>query len=305
MKKLWQSRWFRPIVAFVLAVMMFLVPAGDAWARSGGRIGGGSFRSMPRSMPRSGPRYVPAPYSPGYGGGFGFPLVFPFFFGGGGGLFTLLLVLGVGSFLIRTVRGATQDEGGQISGSRRNVRLYEIRVGLLANARSLQKEIDRLAMEANTDTPEGLSRLLQDVCLSLVRHQDFWVYGQSSAEVLSLPQAEQVFYQRSLQERSNFSVETLSKIGSQSLQQTKGSQLSPQDSPGEYIVVTLLVASEAGGATLPVADSASALRQGLTQLASTSAEKLVAMEVLWTPQQEGDILTTDEMLAEYPQLRLL
>ncbi len=314
MKKVWQSRWFRPIVAFALAVMMFLVPAGEVWARSGGRIGGGSFRSMPRSMPRSAPRSAPAPYYPGggFGGGFGFPLVFPFFFGGGGGIFTLLLVLGAGSFLLRTVRSASQgfgdDEFGGDTGSRSKVRVYEVKVGLLASARNLQKEIDRLALEADTDSPEGLSRLLQDVSLSLVRHQDFWVYGQTSHETLSLPQAEQVFYQRSLQERSKFTAETLSKIGPQQVQQDTGSKLitNPEaTAPSEYIVVTLLVASEGGTATLPVADSAVSLRQGLTQLASTSAEKLVAMEVLWTPQQEGDTLTTDEMLAEYPQLRLL
>lgn len=303
-------QWLRPMVVVVLAALLFLIPASDVWARSGGRIGGGSFRSAPRMMPRSAPRSAPAPYYPGYGGGFGgglgFPLVFPFFFGGGGGLITLFLVLGAGSFLIRTLRSAEQDEDG-MGGSPRKVQVYEVKVGLLASARNLQKEIDRLALEADTDTPDGLSRLVQDVSLSLVRHQDYWIYGQTDAKTLSLAQAEQAFNQASLQERSKFTAETLSKIGSRQLQKTQGSDLSQQDAeaPSEYIVVTLLVASQGKAGTLPVVDSASSLRQSLTQLASVSAESLVAMEVLWTPQQAGDTLTADEMMAEYPQMRLL
>jgi uncharacterized membrane protein len=32
---------------------------------------------------------------------------------------------------------------------------------------------------------------------------------------------------------------------------------------------------------------------------------LLAVEVLWTPQAEGDTLTTNDILAEYPNLKLV
>ncbi|QYO64166.1 DUF1517 domain-containing protein [Leptolyngbya sp. 7M] len=35
------------------------------------------------------------------------------------------------------------------------------------------------------------------------------------------------------------------------------------------------------------------------------SDKLLALEVLWTPQQEGDTLSSDEVIAQYPDLALV
>jgi uncharacterized membrane protein len=210
-----------------------------------------------------------------------------------------MLVLGVGSFLIRNLR-PSQDSEGFVSSK---VQLREVKIGLLATARSLQKEMDRLAMEADTDSPQGLAALLQNVTLSLVRHEDYWVYAQTQSRTLSREEAEQAFYQESLQERSKFSVETLTRMNG-SVQQ-KTASLTKEKEIGEYLVVTLLVALEGMSGTLPVVDSASGLRRSLLELGSTSADRLVAVEILWTPQQEGDTLTAEQLLLEYPQMRRL
>lgn len=290
-----KSRWFQSVIAVALAIVLALFPVTDAWARSGGRMGGGSFRrSVPSySAPRSSITRVAPPM---YGGGWGFPLLIPFF-GGGGGLLTLMLVLGVGSFLIRNLRPSENAEGLGSS----KVQLREVKIGLLATARGLQKEMDRLAMEADTDSPQGLAALLQNVTLSLVRHEDYWVYAQAHHRTLSREEAEQAFYQESLQERSKFSVETLSRINGSVQQKT----VPLADEAGEYLVVTLLVAADVMSGTLPVVDSASGLRRSLLELGSTSADRLVAVEILWTPQQEGDTLTAEQLLLEYPQMRRL
>jgi uncharacterized membrane protein len=47
------------------------------------------------------------------------------------------------------------------------------------------------------------------------------------------------------------------------------------------------------------------LRQCLLQLASIPADRIVAIEVLWTPQLEGDTLSAEALLTEYPEMRLL
>jgi uncharacterized membrane protein len=61
----------------LLAVL--LVWPKPSYAASGGRIGGGSFRSAP-SMPRSyGGGSYGGGYQRGYGGGIGFPFIVPFF----------------------------------------------------------------------------------------------------------------------------------------------------------------------------------------------------------------------------------
>ncbi|MDP4880834.1 MAG: hypothetical protein NWR11_01630, partial [Cyanobium sp. MAG_137] len=72
----------------MLVLSLLVVHPSPSWAASGGRIGGGSFRSAP-SMPRS---YGGGGYNSGYrggygGGGIGFPFLIPMFGFGGGGLF--------------------------------------------------------------------------------------------------------------------------------------------------------------------------------------------------------------------------
>lgn len=45
------GRVCRPLLAIALALTLALAPIGAVWARSGGRIGGGSFRSPTFSAP--------------------------------------------------------------------------------------------------------------------------------------------------------------------------------------------------------------------------------------------------------------
>ncbi len=304
------GRIFRPLLAIALALILALAPVSTVWARSGGRVGGGSFRSPTFSAPRSvAPRSAPVYPSGGYGGGFGFPLVVPFFWGGGGGgLLTLLLVLGVGSFLVQSFRSAMGSEDGEDALADPQINVAQVKVGLLASARQLQKEINALALEADTQSPEGLSQLLQNVTLSLIRYSDYWAYGYAEAKKLPLTQAESLFYQASLQERSKFSIETLTNRNNQLRQITQPSPAGNSHSlseVGEYLVVTLLVAYRGHSGTLPVVHSVAELRQWLMQLASLSAERIVAVEVLWTPQLEGDTLSAEALLTEYPEMRLL
>ncbi|MEM8807222.1 MAG: DUF1517 domain-containing protein, partial [Cyanobacteria bacterium P01_G01_bin.38] len=35
------------------------------------------------------------------------------------------------------------------------------------------------------------------------------------------------------------------------------------------------------------------------------SDRLMAIEVLWTPQVSGETLTDDELIAEYPNLKLV
>ncbi len=74
--------------------------------------------------------------------------------------------------------------------------------------------------------------------------------------------------------------------------------------PGEYIIVTLLAAT-LGKVEFPKINSTETLRQALRQIGSLPSDKLLAIEVLWTPQAEGDTLTTNDLFAEYPDLNLV
>ncbi|MGA7935967.1 MAG: DUF1517 domain-containing protein [Kovacikia sp.] len=310
----------RSLIAVGLVLTLVLGNAGGALAAGGGRIGGGSFRAPSRtySAPRS---YAPGGgggYGYGYpGGGIGFPFVFPLFFGGGGGLFSILIFLAIASFLVQTFRRVRGGDGlGSVDGygevSNPTISVAKLQVGLLAEARELQTDLNKLARTADTSSTTGLTHVLQETSLALLRHPEYWVYAGSSVQQARLQSAENEFNRLALSERSKFSGETLSNVNSQ-IRQTeakdaltvaeKSGSLVDQG-PGEYIVVTALVATQ-GTLNLPKVNNSSDLRQALQQLGGIASDRLLALEILWTPQAEGDVLTSDDVVVEYPDLKLV
>jgi uncharacterized membrane protein len=303
--------WVKPLVALGLVLFLVLGHADGAWAaRAGGRIGGGSFRAPSRPMTPSPRTYAPSPGGGYYpGGGFGFPFLFPFFgIGGGfGGLFTLLIFIAIANFLVRSFRNAGGGDGYGTMASSSNppVAVAKLQVGLLAQARSLQEDLNRLAATADTGTSQGLAKLLQETTLSLLRHPDYWVYAASETDQTRLLNAEQAFNRYTLSARSKFSAETLSNVNNQITQaETKTLPGDGTEDPGEYILATLVVAAQ-GKLDLPNVRSTADLKQALGQIGAVSSDDLLAVEVLWTPQQTGETLTADEMVAEYPELKLI
>ena len=311
--------WLKSVVALALVCVLVLGNAGTAMAaRTGGRIGGGSFRAPSRSYstPRGG-SYGGGYRSPGYGygyggGGFGFPFLLPFIGFGGGGLFSILIFFALANFLVRAFRNAgVGEDGGYTSSSQ--VSVAEVQVGLLANARELQPELNRLALTADTSSASGRATVVQEATLALLRHPEYWVYGATNSQKASLEAAEAKFNQLALTERSKFSDETLSNVDSvvnNESQKTLGGstedgaiQLKDGDS-GEYIVATVIVGAT-GNLELPKINGDEDLRRALQQVGSLGSDRLLAVEILWTPQAEGDTLSSDDILAYYPNLKLV
>ncbi|MGP1375329.1 MAG: DUF1517 domain-containing protein [Almyronema sp.] len=301
------------LVLSLIATLVLGQAGGALAARGGGRIGGGSFRapSRPYAPPS---RTYRGPSGGGYypGGGFGFPFLFPIFgIGGGfGGLFTILLFVAIANFLVRSFRNASESSSYE-EASNPAVSVARIQVGLLADARELQADLNRMAETADTGSSAGLTQVLQEATLSLLRHPEYWVYAATDNKQTRLLSAEQEFNRFALAERSKFTEETLSNVNNQLKQATPRSALPGQEdpnklpeAPGEYIVATLLVGVQ-GSLALPKVSSTQDLRQALNQLGAVSREQLLAVEVLWTPQASGETLTTDELVAEYPNLKLI
>ncbi|MEO1622453.1 MAG: DUF1517 domain-containing protein, partial [Cyanobacteria bacterium J06632_3] len=47
------------------------------------------------------------------------------------------------------------------------------------------------------------------------------------------------------------------------------------------------------------------VRSAINKIGAISSEQLMALEVLWTPQVSGETLSADELIAEYPNLKLV
>lgn len=294
--------WKRFLKSFFLIALAVVFVFGDVSnalaARSGGRIGGGGFGSPSRSAPapRGGSRGGP-------GGGFGLPFLLPFFgFGGFGSIFTILIFFAVANFLVRSFQNAGFGGGESPATANPKVTVAKAQVGLLADAKGLQKELNDLAQRADTGTPAGRAMVLQEGTLSLLRHPEYWVYGKTESSLSQLESAEAQFNRYALSERSKYSEETLSNVEGTSKQEK--TEVGSGENPAEYLVVTILAGVQ-GKIELPNINSADDLRQALRQLGSVGSENLLAVEVIWTPQAEGDTLSNDNLLTAYPDLKRL
>jgi uncharacterized membrane protein len=224
-----------------------------------------------------------------------------------------LVVMAVASYLFQTFRGALggQDGNGMIAPT---VAVAKLQVGLLADARALQADLDKLAQKANTGSTSGLTQVLQETTLSLLRNPEYWAYAGGEVKQAKLESAEIEFNRFTLAERSKFSSETLSNVNNQ-IKQAGGSAVAvavggglataaPEAEPGEYIVVTLVVGAQ-GKINLPKINSAADVHKALNELGAVSADRLLALEVLWSPQASGEVLTGEDMLTDYPSLKLV
>ncbi|MEL7356310.1 MAG: DUF1517 domain-containing protein [Cyanobacteria bacterium J06560_6] len=303
----------------LIAVLVFSQADGAMAARSGGRMGGGSFRAPSRSYSSPSRSYSrgPSGYGGGYyprGGGFGVPFIMPFFgFGGGmGGLFGIFIAIALANFIISSFRQAgVGGDGLETTSSNPMVSVARLQVGLLAQARELQEDLNALAETADTGTSAGLTKVLQETTLSLLRHPEYWAYADVEADQTRLLTAEQAFNQLAIAERSKFTGETLSNVNAQ-LSQAKAKaalgssgDLAIPDAPGEYIVATILVAAQSKLNLPQSTTSPEDVRRAINQIGAISSEQLMAVEVLWTPQVSGETLTADELIAEYPNLKLV
>jgi uncharacterized membrane protein len=225
--------------------------------------------------------------------------------------------LAIASFLVQTFRRVGQGEAGEIEySSNPTVSVTRLQVGLLADARGLQAELNQIAETADTNSEAGRAQVLQETSLALLRHPEYWVYAGGSTQQARLEGAESQFNRLALAERSKFTEETLSNVNNQLKAATakgalpanqKGGELDNPtnlitEGPGEYVIVTLLAAT-LGKMQLPAINNADDLRQALRQIGAISGDRLLAIEVLWTPQAEGDTLTSDDLLAEYADLK--
>ncbi|NCS79343.1 MAG: DUF1517 domain-containing protein [Microcystis aeruginosa K13-07] len=300
----------KPLIVIGLVTTLILGNVPSALAASGGRMGGGSFRAPSRSIsPSRGGGYS----SPGYGGGIGFPFLLPFFWGGGGGgLISLLIFFAIANFLVNAFRngGGSDENGMAVEPGYETVSVAKVQVGLLANARYLQQELNQIALTVDTSTSEGRVDVLQESALALLRHPEYWVYGNVDCQQTSLSSAEAKFNQWSLNERGKLTAETLTNYNNQLRQGSQENILTEsagelaKTAPEGYILVTIL-AGIVGKFSLPKINDSQDLKQALQQIGSMGGDRLLAVEVIWTPQSEGDILSQDDILANYPDLKLV
>ncbi|CAM9001345.1 unnamed protein product [Rhodiola kirilowii] len=308
----------QPAVVAVLMGALLMYDPHSALAASGGRMGGSYFSSQSSSSSGSysstspGPSFsysAPRSYSstspgPSFSDSETEPYDAPSPFDGGEDVEPAVEhEVEAGSSLFLILMGIVLVSGfAGVLTAVDKTSVMKLQVGLLGMGRSLQKDLNRIAEVADTSTPEGSSYVLTETAVALLRHPDYCISGYSSADVKSMDEGEERFKQLSIEERGKFDEETLVNVNS-IRRQSSTSQGSSQFS-NEYMVVTILVAAK-GVHKLPSINGSEDLKEALQKLASIPASKTLAVEVLWTPQNENDVLSALELLEDYPLLRPL
>ncbi|MBW4679837.1 MAG: DUF1517 domain-containing protein [Microcoleus vaginatus WJT46-NPBG5] len=200
---------------------------------------------------------------------------------------------------------AGRKKGNQNELTNDIVTVSKLQVALLAEARHIQSHLSDLSLSADLDSSEGLTQLLQESALALLRSPEYWTHVRASSQtVQSREEAAQLFEQLSIEERSKFSAETLSNVGG-NIRYGDRATANAGDELATYIVVTFLVGTENDNPLFDSIHSAEELQQTLQRVASISPEYLLIFELLWSPQKETDTLSYDQLLTEYSDMILI
>ncbi|MEC4984072.1 MAG: DUF1517 domain-containing protein, partial [Oscillatoria sp. PMC 1076.18] len=221
-------------------------------------------------------------------------------------VFGLFLILGlitfsVFFFILKSLMSSNSNNNtvaNAVANERDNdiVTISKLQVALLATATGVQTELSQLSLNVDTETEAGLMELLQESALILLRKSDHWSHVSSSSESINIENAETAFNRISLSERSKFSHESLVNVSGRISTRTINSSSA---NLGSYLVVTLLAGTADDQPLFGEIRTVNELKAALEKLAAMRSDYLMKFELLWTPQTEGESLSSDEMLSEY------
>ncbi len=220
--------------------------------------------------------------------------------------FTLLISMGVFAIAVILLCGGWEDFVGPWLNTQKEklkkLTVVRQRVALLASAKDIQSDLIRMAERGNTGSSYGLAKILQETTLALLRHPDKVVYAWSDSHTVSPGGAESLFNKFSMEDRSRASDETLSNVDGRLSKSKEKAHEKTQDN--EYILVNVLVVTN-GDLNLRPSDSHEGLKSNLVALGSITPGDLVALEIIWQPEDEYDVLSKEELLTLYPDLNIL
>ncbi len=237
----------------------------------------------------------------GLGGfsGFGF---FPFFFGGFGGSFWIILVILIialnygrrmrrrgGGIGLRGLGGLGMDP--TIDAERLQI--------MLSPAREIKMSLQRTAQFGDASSNAGLAQMLREAALTLLRHESAWCYGSLVQQHMPVGTAERQVAAWAAEARSLFTYQTTSNYGGYS-----SGPSGPVSAGGQYLVVTIAIAAGNLPKVTGRADSAS-IRQTLLALSVLRGGDLLRVEVVWSPDAEGEFLSEDDAIRLYPNMEKL
>lgn len=313
----------KAMLPIVLGASIMLGDASNAdAARSGGRSGGSSFRggggggggyrsSPARSSTQLGssrgyvqpiimPMYTPM-YSP-----FGYmPMFSPF----SPFSFNLVLLAGASYVLYSVLSNragggdfSNSEEAGALGGG---ATVMKVQIALESDWAERNNIMDTLSTLAARNSAlsgrEDIAKLLSEASLALLRKQGDWNSAAYEGDLFKQggQAAEPAFQKLAVKERAKFEEEV------SSVATIRPSQIG---STPTQVVVSIVVAMRGKSSAympnnLRTVSDVSACLQGLAADAMTDGgNNVMAVEVLWTPSESGNTISSRELIEDYPEL---
>jgi uncharacterized membrane protein len=173
--------------------------------------------------------------------------------------------------------------------------------------KSILVALDNLAKTSKTDSRVGIQNLSSQVALEILRRSSSIVSASSSTKHFSSrDKALREFQSRSIDERSKFETETMSKFGGVDYNKNRNGVSNHKNSDkATMVVVTLVLAIDGDSTVLNKINRASDVKQSLQKIAVDSkvGDCLQSAEILWTPEDRSESLSIRDVVADYPELR--
>jgi Protein of unknown function (DUF1517) len=175
------------------------------------------------------------------------------------------------------------------------------------DSNSILSVLSRLSSTASTDSRVGIRNLTSEVALELLRRKASVVSALTRSNHFRDPlAAERDFNQLSVEERSKFEQETVSKFGGVDYSAgVKSSIGADGDGKATMAVVTIVMALEGDSTKVSQIDSMNDLEKALRRIAADAKDCLECVEILWTPEDRSETLSMSDVLADYPGLRTI
>lgn len=151
-----------------------------------------------------------------------------------------------------------------------------------------------------------LATLLSDASIALLRREEDWsaasVKGEKFGQGNAL-KAEPLFQRLAIEERTKFESES---SASDLARRNNAILISNSGSTKTQAVVSMVVAVRGRSDALRTVRSTSDVKAVLQTLASEAltddGDNIMAVELLWTPSDSGEILSNRDVIMDYPEL---
>ena len=216
---------------------------------------------------------------------------------GSGGEWLLILI--VGGFFALLVHFLITEHEEQMALRRtpsRDIDVTMIRIVLDNRARAgVQAVLDRLGTTAATGSAEGRVRMLNEVAILLRRNRAAWVYGAVSNHLMTTQDSARATFQTHVAAaRSTYRDETIRNFDGEVSRAESSAVPASAEGPG-LVMVSVMVAARRELVTVDRIGNGEGLRRALEALSNLTPTSLVAVEVVWTPSDPDDRMTSAEV----------